>query len=330
MSEPAVNPFVEAVQAIDAWQATEQEKQQAALVSIEEEEQSLLNQINAMRQRLESTKSAREQVRQNLDRLPEAVYRRQNLVLMDQLPPALSQVQARAVAMSELAAAAQAAASAHLEDPEVRAALEELENFKAIEATLETLPPTYRDAVLAHHDQVKAKLAPVLANAEVGAIEFEGDPLSVAIVGSADVNDGEVTACALIIPVRNSVADGWSASNGEKVAPEGAEALLGFRIAESVSQLLIKLQAENAPVMYRGFLGCLMIQIWLAEHHVTQDVSAELDALIATETGRCAGLKAAKLSARTVWVPPFAIAPPEEGALPDLTDERPHVQAMDQ
>ena len=210
MSEPAANPFVEAVQAIDAWQATEQEKQQAALVSIEEEEQSLLNQINAMRQRLESTKGAREQVRQNLDRLPEAAYRRQNLVLMEQLPAALEQVQARAVAMNELEAAAQAAASAHLEDPEIRAALEELENFKTIEATLDTLPPTYRDAVLAHHDQVKAKLAPVLASAEVGAVAFEGGALSATIVGSADVNDGEVTACALIVPVSESVAASWS------------------------------------------------------------------------------------------------------------------------
>jgi hypothetical protein len=182
--------------------------------------------------------------------------------------------------------------------------------------------------VLAHHEEVKAKLAPVLASAEVGAVEFEGDALSVTIVGSADVNDGEVTACALIVPVSDSVAAGWG--DGEKVAPERADALLGFRVSESVGQLLIKLQAENAPVMCRGFLGCLMIQIWLADHHVTQDVAAELGALIVTEAGRCAGLQAAKISVQTVWVPPFAIAPPEEGALPDLTDERPHVQAMDQ
>lgn len=329
MTESAANPFVEAVQAIDTWQSTEQEKQQAALGSIEEEEQSLLNQINAMRQRLESTKSAREQVRQNLDRLPEAAFRRQNLVLIENLPIALSQMQGRTAEMSALEEAAEAAARAHLEDPEVSAALEELEKFKAIEATLESLPPTYRDAVLAHHQEVQAKLAPILAKAEVGAVEFAGDAVSATIVGSVDVNDGEVTACALIIPVSESVGAGWTAPGPEQPSGATSEALLGFRVADAVRQLLIKLQAEGAPVAYRGFLGCLMIQVWLADHHVTQDVPSELDALIATETGRCTGLEAAKVSAQTVWVPPFAIAPPEEGAVPDLTDEQPHVQMLD-
>jgi hypothetical protein len=315
--------LAEAIAEIQAWQGNEQDKQHGALVSIERDEQELLNQINAMRHRLEGTKKAREEVRQNLDRLPEAAFRRAHLVLAERLPAERTALAERAEILRKADEAAKATARVELEDPEVQAALSELEGFKEIEATLATLPPSYREAILSHHEQVKAKLAPVLARAKPSPARFDGAPLTVSVVGSVDVNDGEVTAFALLLPVSDKAYSDWTAQ------PEDAAYGLACRVVGVVAQLLKQLNAENAPVMYRGFFDCLMIQVWLADHHITEDLPVELEKLLAIETGRAAELDRAAVSVSPVWVAPFAIAPPEEGAIPDLTDERPHVQAVD-
>ena len=315
--------LAEAIQEIDAWQASELDRQQGALHSIEREEQELLNQINAMRQRLTDTKRAREEVRQNLDRLPEAAYRRAHVALSEGLPAERAALAERAETLQKADEAAKATARAELDDPEVQAALAELETFKEVEATLASLPPSYREAILSHHEQVKAKLAPVLARAQPEAARFDGAALSVSAVGSVDVNDGEVTAFALLVPVSDSAYSDWSKQ------PEDAAYGLACRVVGVVGQLLKQLGAEDAPVMYRAFFGCLMIQVWLADHHISQDLPVELEKLLAAETQRAAELNRASVTVTPVWVPPFAISPPDEGAVPDLTDERPHVQAME-
>lgn len=292
---------------VAAWSATQREENRVGLGLVNEELTMLQAQLADLTARIEGLESRRSQ----LEAVPEALQRRvhgeRHRAVLASLHGDHELLGTRSADLGQARATALAALELALtEDPELHEMVQEYERFCEVETQLETLPESYRKAILQHHDTVRRRLEPVMRSAEGADAAIEATQESISIVLSADPQDGEPTALVMLVPTSVDVHTRWR-ERAEDLTSE-----LTYRLYAAACAVSSTLGVPDAPISCRPFEGHLAIQVWFGSGSVTGDVRQVVEAELQKVRDQAAELRAAKLGLAATWVSPEALTPPED------------------
>jgi hypothetical protein len=323
MTDSAAKPkLILELEAIEQWRNEQAEAYDQNLVDLAAQEQKLREQIAELQQQLEGNADKQGQIKGELQGLPSEVVRRSHQALLDALESDRALVEARSAALQEVRELALVELQDKLEEPEVAAAIEEYEKFREVEPVLGSLPPSYRQVVMDHHEALKTKLAPLFELAAGPKEPLDLEPAQAVLVASIDIVDDRPAAFALFLPVDFQVYRAWADR------PEDLAAQVAYRVVGGVSAALDKLGAPDAPVVYQDFQGCISIQVWLDDHDLEGDVTEIIDTALTEALSGAPECAQVHLGFELAWVSPTVIGPedeevPEEqGASADDGEER--------
>ncbi len=291
---------------IEQWRHEQAETYDQNLVALAAEEQRLREEIAKLQQALEDNGGQQAQVQGESQRLPTEVVRRSHQALLDSLQADRELVDARSAALQEVRELALVELQDRLEEPETAAAIEEYEKFREVEPVLGSLPPSYRQVVMEHHEALKTKLAPLFELA-AGPIEpLDLDEAPSVMVASIDIVEGKPATFALFLPVDFQVYRGWADR------PEDLSAQVAYRVVSGVSAALDKLGAPDAPVVYQDFHGGISIQVWLDDHDLEADVAGTIAEQLRAVLANAPECAQARVAFEVVWVEPRIIGPDDD------------------
>ncbi len=276
------------------------------LVELAGKEQALREQIAELQRELQENSEQQGSVKTELEALPAQETAKAHAALLELLAQDRALVEARAAALQELRDLAVVKLQERLDEPEIAASIEEYEKFRDVEPVLGSLPPSYRQVVMDHHEALKEKLEPLFELAKGPTEPLDLDPAAVSLVASVDVEADKPTAFALFLPVGFQVYRSWADR------PEDLSAQLAYRVIAALSQALDRLGAPDAPVVYQDFHGSLSIQVWLDDHDLDADVRETMDALLGKQLAGAVESRMVRLGFEVSWVDPAVIGPEEE------------------
>ena len=311
---------------IQKWRQERLASHQRYLAEIDEEDNRLRQKLTELERKLKANNQLREQVLNQLRKLPVEEGLRSHSALKEALGEDREILETRATALLHLHELERAELEKALEDPENAKALEEYEKFQEIRPTLEMLPASYRQVIEAHHESLTSRLKPLFELAEGTGSRLEVEDMVVGMIASVDPEDGAPAAFALLVPVDFEIYRDW----GER--QEDLCSHLAYRAVSAVTRLLVQLDAASAPVAFRDFNGCLSIQVWLGDHVIKTDLKKAAQEILSTLGEGAAEQYAARIHLKPVWVSPYTIAPEDEEerspepkpetALPETRDEQ--------
>jgi hypothetical protein len=313
MTDSAAKPkLITELESIEQWRLEQAETYDKTLVDLAAEEQKLREQIAELQSALEANADKQAQTKGELATIPQEVVRRSHQALLDALEADRGLVEARAAALQEVRELAMLELQEKLEEPETAAAIEEYEKFREVEPVLGSLPPSYRQVVMDHHEALKTTLGPLFELAAGPNEPLDLERAEAVMVASVDIVDDKPAAFALFLPVDFQVYRGW-ADRAEDLAAQ-----LAYRVVSGLSVALDKLGAPDAPVVYQDFEGCISIQVWLDDHDLDGDVAAVMGESIEAALAAATELEQARLGVGLAWVEPSVIGPED-----DLSEEQP-------
>jgi len=321
MTDSAAKPtLILELESIEQWRSEQAEAYDKSLVDLAAQEQELREQLTEIQAALEGNADKQTQIKGEAQGLPSEVVRRAHQALLDALEADRALVEARSAALQEVRELAMVELQDKLEEPEMAAAIEEYEKFREVEPVLGSLPPSYRQVVMDHHEALKTKLAPLfeLAAGPTEALELEA--ARAVLVASVDVVDDRPAAFALFLPVDFQVYRAWADR------PEDLAAQVAYRVVSGISSALEQLGAPDAPVVYQDFQGCISIQVWLDDHELDGDVAKVIGDALTGALEAAPACAQVGLGFELAWVDPQVIGPEDEpeldeGAPPPDADE---------
>ncbi len=307
MTDSAAKPkLILELESIEQWRTEQAQTYDNSLVELAAEEQALREQIAELQQSLEGNADKQRQLDGEMQELPTEVVRRSHQALLDALEADRALVEARSAALQEVRELSMMELQDKLEEPEMAAAIEEYEKFREVEPVLGSLPPSYRQVVMDHHEALKSKLAPLFVLAAGPKEPLDLEPAVAVMVASIDVVDDRPAAFALFLPVDFQVYRAWADR------PEDLAAQVAYRVVSGVSQALDTLGAPDAPVVYQDFQGCISIQVWLDDHDLDASVSDTIVASLEQALASAPECGQVKLGFEIAWVDPQVIGPDDE------------------
>ena len=308
MTKAAAKPkLIAKLESIEKWRNKQAETYEKNLVDLAAEEQRFREQIAELQQSLTSNADRQSQIKSETAGLSAEVVRRSHQALLSALEADRALVEARSAALQEVRELAIVELQDRLEEPETAAAIEEYEKFREVEPVLGSLPPSYRQVVMDHHEALKTTLAPLFELAAGPPREPLGLKAAKAVlVASIDVVDDRPAAFALFLPVDFQVYRAWADR------PEDLAAQVAYRVVAGLSGALEKLGAPDAPVVYQDFEGCISIQVWLDDHDLDGDVAKVIGSSLEGALEAAPECKQVGLGFRIAWVDPQVIGPDED------------------
>jgi len=278
MSDTPNSPAVIAVlEEIAQWKNRADLEFGSSMAEVDKEEDAARRAIEEAQRQLLALATLRAELRDKHGQIAMEAERRERGALREGLSADRSVIETRAAMLDAAIAARDTELQRQLLDPEIAAAVEEYEKFVEVEASLASLPSSYRRAILDHHEKVRRRLEPVIAASNAGPPRLELDPVGVGVLFAMDPPDGTPEALVAVLPVPFSVCRDW-ADRKEDLA-----ALFAYRVVAAVSRLLGAVGAGNAPIQYTELAGCLAVQVWLGDCELQGDLNEraleEIDAL---------------------------------------------------
>lgn len=308
----SVPQLVVSLEIVARWREETEEDIRKQIGEIDEEEQRLQTSIEELTRQLKAVSAMREEVSARLGQLDDEETERARDTLLSGLEQESALLDERAAIYDEAVTTRKAAIDAMMSDPEVAALVEEFKQFEEAEPTLELLPAGYRKAVQAHHDEVKARLQPVMAAANAEPDPIQAEQAGFTVVASLDPPEGTPEALAIIVPVSFDTYAHWSER------PEDLQSLIAYRMVGLVANVLREVGAADAPIQYAPYEGKLAIHVWrLAEAELVADLKETLQRHVQSLKDEAGELSTARLEPHLVWLSPDAIIPEED----DLDEE---------
>ena len=301
--------LVTALEDIDRWRQESDAEADREHSEITEEQARLQREIEERQQTLESLATRKGEVEAHKASLPGEQLQRRRETALKNLAGDRGLVAARGSLYGDQVKARERRVQELIDKPQYNKLVTEYEEFQDVEMGLDSLPKTYKQAILAHHGTVKKELAPVFdaMAAEIEAVDAQG--IGVAIVGSIDVQDGAPPeALAVIIPTPLETCSKWS-ERAEDLA-----SLIAYRVVGCVGKMLQEVGAADAPLQYAEYENALAIQVWLGDSEVKGNLTRVLDDLIDEVNGKSAEFEAGRLRLQMVWVEPEVVAPDEDSS----------------
>jgi hypothetical protein len=299
--------MVNALDDIDRWRQESDAEADREHNEISDEQEKLRREIEEREQRLETLATRKSEVEEHKAGLPAEQLRRRRESALKNLAGDRGVVAARGSLFGDQVKARERRVTEMIEKPQFNKLVKEYEEFQDVEMTLDTLPKTYKQAILAHHANVQKELTPVFdaMAAEIEQVDAQG--IAVAVMGSVDAPDGgSPEALAIIVPVPFETCSKWS-ERAEDLA-----SLIAYRVIGAVGRMLQEVGAADAPLQYAEYENALAIQVWLGDSKVTGNVQRMLDDQLDEINGKAAEFEASKLRVQMVWVEPEVVAPDED------------------
>jgi hypothetical protein len=309
MTEAAAKPtLIAELESIEQWRNEQAEAYDNNLVDLAAEEQKLREHIAELQLSLEGNADQQSQIKGELQGLPVEVVRRAHQALLGALEADRAMVDARSAALQEVRELAMVELQDRLEEPDTAAAIEEYEKFREVEPVLGSLPPSYRQVVMDHHEALKTKLAPLFELAAGPKDSLELEPAKAVLVASIDIVDDRPAAFALFLPVDFQVYRAWADR------PEDLAAQVAYRVVSGVSAALETLGAPDAPVVYQDFEGCISIQVWLDDHELEGKVTDTIASALMGALDAAPECAQVQLGFEIAWVDPQVIGPEDDAS----------------
>jgi hypothetical protein len=305
------------LESIRKWREERLAFEQNSIAELRADDGRLEERLLEIQKKLADNATAREKAERAIQQAPSEEARRSHKVLLEFLRVDYTLLKDRGVLAAEAYEKRQADLQARLDDPAVAETIREHDTFSDFEQLLFTMPASYRKVVLEHHEQVRARLAPIFELAHGPPTPLALPVCPVAAVCSLDPEIGVPTAFALIVPVSYSLYRDWA------VRPQDLQSILAYTLVGAVTTLLMKAGAPNAPVAFRNYEDCLAIQVWLGNQAIEADLRKLANEEIVSACTASPELAAAGIRLHPVWVSPFAIAPDEETASPEPSASAP-------
>ncbi len=305
-SVPSVPQLVVSLEIVERWREETETEVTRQIKEIDEEEERLNANIAELQRQLKAVAALREEMQVRLAELDDEELARIRDAVVSGLESEAPLLAERDQAWTDACAARSADVDALVQDPRVSALLEEYRQFAEVEPTLDLLPAGYRRALLAHHEEVKGELAPVIAAAQADPDPLPLEDAGFTLIASLDPPDGPPEALAVIVPVPFDTYSRWSEES------EDLHSLIAYRVVGALSALLAEVGAADAPMQYAPYEGKLAIQVWLGDSEVTGDIRTSFEALIEELKHEAGELRVTRLMPYVVWLSPDAIIP-EEG-----------------
>ena len=309
MTDSAAKPkpkLILELETIEQWRLEQAGTYEKNLVDLASEEQKLREQLAELQRTLEGNADRQRQLEGEQQELPTEVVRRSHQALLDAIEADRALVEARSAALQEVRELSMVELQDKLEEPEMAAAIEEYEKFREVEPVLGSLPPSYRQVVMDHHEALKTKLAPLFDLAAGPKEPLDLEPVTAVLVASIDVVDDRPAAFALFLPVDFQIYRAWADR------PEDLAAQVAYRVVSGVSTALDQLGAPDAPVVYQDFHGCISIQVWLDDHELEGGAGETIAASLTLALSAAPECAQVKLGFEVAWVDPQVIGPDEE------------------
>lgn len=288
--------LVEALADLRSWRAEAEHEIGRNLEEIEREDKRLRDRVQEIERQLVALDSMRAEVRERADALDGEEATRSHDVMVSALADDKRLLATRSAALEHARREVRAEAEALLEDPDLVETVKEYERYTELEAGLASLPESYRHAIVAHHDQVKRRLAPVFEKAAARGVRVNLPGVTVGIVACLESRDGHPESLTLVLPVDHQLYADWS-DRGDELGT-----VLALRMVELATKLVAAVGADAAPLTYRELADCLTIEIWLADHELGDDPRFKLEALLEQGRGVPGDLQAAKVHLHLVWL----------------------------
>jgi hypothetical protein len=181
-------------------------------------------------------------------------------------------------------------------------AVGELDKYREVELTLESLPASYRRALRDQRDRARRRLAGFVAEVDGPPPVLEDELQGIGVVLAVHPAEGAPEALVIVLPVP------WAVYRDAGTRREDLATRLAYRAAAATWRFLVDVGAPEAPVRFVEVQGCLGIQVWLGDAGVPAEDFREraLEALqgawdLAPE------LDAARLEVYAVWLRPEAL-----------------------
>ena len=305
-TDSAAPRLIAALEAITRWRESSEEEAATQLSEVDAEEARLREGIKALERQIDALEDLRGQIRGRIDQLDGQEIAKSYAAVVQSLQQDRDLTDQRAKLVAQRVRDDRAKAEGMLEDPELARAIDEFERFRDMESGLGSLPASYRRAILDHHQQVKRRLAPVLALLEGPPEPVDAPTQGIAIVASVDLVEDKPESLVLVLPVDADIYNSWE-ERGEDISVQ-----LAYRMVAAAAELANRAGVPAAPISYRSFEGKLTVQVWFGEAKVSGDVK-ELAAEILDQVRFDASeLSVACLELYTLWLPPDVLNPPEE------------------
>jgi hypothetical protein len=299
--------LVTALESIDRWRQESDTEADREHAEISEEQERLQREIEERQATLGTLATRKTEVEANKASLPGEQLSRRREAALKNLAGDRGLVAARGSLFGDQVKARERRVQELIEKPEYNKLVTEYEEFQDVEMGLDSLPKTYKQAILAHHSNVKKELGPVFdaMAAEIEPVDAQG--IGVAVVGSIDAPaSGSPEALAVIIPTPFETCSKWS-ERAEDLA-----SLIAYRVISCVGKMLAEVGAADAPLQYAEYENALAIQVWLGDSEVKGNLQCVLDDLIDEANGKAAEFEAGRLRLEMVWVEPEVVAPDED------------------
>lgn len=310
-SDQKLPPLVQALAEVGRWRAAQEQAAQVRLGEVSAEQERLESDIAELQRQVAELGQLREAVRAELAALPtQEVDRTREAVEagLDAEAEALVDLEA---AYADALKAREDRVAALLAEPEMSRLVEEYEQFQGVQPTLANLPAGYRDAILAHHDSVQRRLAPVLEALRAPLAVRSGEPVAVTVVASLNPGKDGPEALALILPVTFEVYEDW-ADRSEDLC-----AVLAYRVVGALGGALRAVGVPDAAVQYADYRGLLAIQVWFGAEAPQGDVREAVNRAVERVVEESTELRAVGVELYTAWLDPRVITGDADEAEPD-------------
>ncbi len=293
--------LVEALADLRSWRAESEHEIGRNLEEIEREDKRLRDTIAEVERQLVALQSIRDEVNTRAAGLNAEEATRSHELMVAALADDRRLLATRSAALEHVRTQARAEAQSMLEDPDLAETVAEFTRYTELEASLASLPESYRHAIVAHHDQVKRRLAPVFETAAAREVKVNLPGVTVGVVACLEQTDGRPESLTLVLPVPAELY----------TDPQSGDALgtvLALRMVELASRLVALLGADAAPITYRELGDCLTIEVWLGDHELTDDARFKAETLIEQGRTLSGDLSAARVHPHLVWLDPDVLA----------------------
>lgn len=314
MNQPSPNPgsadntpaLLKALAQVAQWREQAEASATHQMAELDSEEARVTAAIHDLRRRLTVLERRRGELRDATQRLEEEEIRRSHDAVLAALRQDQEVLNHRSEQLRALQAAARARADELLQNADIQSALRDYESFAEVEATLSGLPPSYRRAILAHHDQVRRQLEPLFNELTGANASLNMAQATVSVVAALEPATGPAEALALVTPVPAELYTGWDGR------PMDLPAALAYRLVAAVAELAARLGVPDAPISYRPFEGYLAIQLWLGRQPLRGDVREVATAVLERVRTKATDMASAQLDVLVMWLPSEVLVSEEE------------------
>ncbi len=277
------------------WKADEETRQNAELLEVDQEVQSLQTAVVNLQQQLEALAKFREELVAKGSTLGEEEIQRSYDAIFSMLASQKELALQRTAQVSVANEGRQAAIEEALASSEIAPLLDEYKQFKAaVEPTLSALPESYRTVMMKHHEQLTEQLKAHVSAAASTPLDLDVDDLTLEIVFAIDAPEDKPELLIVVIPTSEEASTDGRA--------EDLQALIAARVAQALYQTIRTCGPEGAEAISGGHQGMLAIEVDLlgASDDFGAKFSQELEQ--AVENASELGAAGISLEARQVAV----------------------------